>query len=494
MRNSIKWLTAGLVAIAATACSYNGGLDDASPKRPSHEPDGGSERGSYGVTIGATSYDGPTTRAEYDGVTYKWSPGDKVGFYMMPMGENIPVVSNSPLSSQNRTPDRYVEFDGGLTRQEIGRIDPNGRYDYYSYYPYRSSGAGFPIVSFEIPGTMNLTPNDFPEEYGFMYGEKVTTPEGERPLTWLVDGQQHYGEYIGFKYRHAFAFLELHLALNLMSQPVDQIIVTCTDGSPIAGTARIDITNGNIVFDSDGASNSITVNIGGEGMDIRSATDYDKIYIPINPVLAGKEFKFDLRSKSYNNKINSNTKSGNLQAGMKHKVGFILPFYIDFKDLDSSEVSGQFTHEGYDIWGNGGLMRNRYSVWFQYGGTLLGGGRGNGVMRMPSEGLNVANTLGLTSVQTTITLRSRRNGTLSDAQRRLRFAAISETAQSFSGANTPELSASGNLTSDTTGFGDTSFTGPNFTADTPCFGLTSFFSQGSLYFHYVQSVKIEYRP
>ena len=491
MRNSIKWLTAGLVALAAGACSYDNGLDNVSPQTSPSKPSGGGStgKGAYGVTIGASSYDEPATRTEYDGVTYKWSPNDKVGFYMVPMGGSVPMVSNTPLVSQNRTPDRYTEFDGGLTRTEIGRIDPEARYDYYSYYPYRSEGAGFPNVSFDIPATMNLTPNDFPEEYGFMYGEKVTTPEGEKPLTWLVDGQQHYGEYIGIKYKHAFAFLEVHLALNLMSQPVDRVVVTCTDGSPMSGTARINITNGNIAFDSEGASNSITVNIGGAGMDIRSATDYDRIYIPINPALAGKEFKFDFRSKTDARNGHSETKTGGaLQAGMKHKAGFILPFSIDFQDLGGSGNNfGEFTHKGYEIWGNNRQGRNSYTLWWSW--TSSGGG--NGVLRLPKNGFNVANTLGKSSIQTWVTLDAKHNGTINDRQKKLHYAAISTSTTSFNGTYTPELQSSGNITGNT-GFGTRSFNGPNLTEGTPCFGLASTFTSGA-YYHFVRSIRIEYR-
>lgn len=379
MKNIAIRFAFGALAISSgwilSGCAENGGFDDVVP--------GGGDERRFGVTVGGETVDKPDvenatgtraeswdssggdmaggTRAEYDpgaaGAEYLWSPGDEVGLFMVPTGGSEPVVANSPLRSLNTVPQRYAEFDGELTGEEIGRIDPAVKYDYYSYYPYSAAAsatfeAGAPKVTFAMPAAIDVAPGVFPVEYGFMYATPELTPAGERPLTWLENGQQRFGEKVGFGYNHAFAWLEVSLALNLMSQPVTQIVVTCADGA-MSGVANVNLRNGAMEFAA-GSSNSLTVNIEG-GMDIRSATDYDSIWIPINPALANRNFTFEFRSAAGASSVLTR-QGGALQAGMKHKAAMKVPFRVNFAGIvgrNDTYGGDNITHWGYSFWKSG---------------------------------------------------------------------------------------------------------------------------------------------
>jgi hypothetical protein len=376
--NSIKLLATGAirsiratgvtcaVALVAAGCSFDSDFDDATLRSNNNQKYSNEPKGTYGIRVGATSYDEPETRAEYDGVTYKWSPRDKVGFFMMLKDSYTPTVSNVALTTANTVADRFAEFNGALTHAQIDAINPDAQYDYYSYYAPSLPGesqvlpdASFPTVPFNIPNEITLTPNVFPAEYGFMYGTKVTTAEGQKPITWL-DGanKQQYGEYIGIKYNHAFAFLEVYLEANLMTRPVTKIVVTTPSGS-MSGTANINITNGTISGFT-GGQPSITVNIA-KGVDNKqldiwkdgNGVAYNRIWIPIDPAQANRNLQFDFYTEGNNKSLlfESQSKGGSLLKGQKHKVGFVLPFHVDFRqDLTGSNKS--FSSYGHTITAN----------------------------------------------------------------------------------------------------------------------------------------------
>ena len=381
-------------------CSYDGGFDEG--KGPAPVPGAGTDPGrTFGISVGGASYSAPATRAEYDGVTYRWTPGDRVGFYMVPEGGSTPVVSNARLKSVNTAASQVADFEGELMERDIEQISSDGKYDYYSYYPYDAAAdAGFPNVAFNIPGEMTLTPDVFPVEYGFMVANRETTADGEKPLTWIEQstGQQRFGKYVGFEYRHVFAYLEVYLSLNLMSQPINKVVVTCTDGSLMSGTANINLQTGAVSFSS--GSPSITVNIAGDGLNIweDNGVKYTKVWIPINPELTGKRFRFDFYSAvDARNTHAVEVWGGPLVQGMKHKAGFKIPFHVIFTGITSVGSGTSFSYKGYSF----GRKSSRVAIsqsGVELNSNFFAGDNSTDRGHLRTPALNLANTDGRTSI------------------------------------------------------------------------------------------------
>lgn len=320
---------------------------------------------SFGITIGGASQDeSQNTRTSYDptaeGAVYQWTDGtngttlDRTGFYMAPEGTNTPVASNVRMTNLTQGSSQFADFGGDMRYADIARVSPDEGYDYYSYYPYSAANDNtFPNVAFEIPAEINLTPNVFPTEYGFMVADKETTGAGQLPISWLEgtgnDAVQKFGTHVGFNYHHVFAYLEVYLNVNLMDKPVSKIVVTCNDGM-MSGLMNINIQNKSI---TGGSSNSVVVNIDG-GLNITGTYGntpvWNKIWVPINPGLSGRNFNFEFYTKIDGRDLpfHSETKTGIIQAGLKHKAGFVLPFHIDFRqDLIKTNTSGNSTFSSY---------------------------------------------------------------------------------------------------------------------------------------------------
>lgn len=456
-----------LVMLGMTACTKGTGVDNALPEN--------GHGGGYSISVGAGEN---STRAELGGdMVFRWSPSDRVGFYMVPRGGTTPIASNVKLTSVNKSPERVADFEGELSAASLIQVSPSAAYDYYSYYPYNANAGsvGFPKVTFSIPGTVIMTPDVFPVEYGFMIGSKQTSTADEKPISWLESGQQRFGKHIGFQYRHVFAYLEVYLRLNLMSQPVNKIVVTCTDGSAMSGTAQIDLETGVISFAN--ASSSLIINLAGT-IDVASG----RIWIPINPALAGKEFKFTFYTTG-GNSVERTITGGALQGGMKHKAGFKLPFYISFGSLNSASVSNnRFSYLGYSFGCSSSYfstasdeVKLAASAW-----AWDTADKYKGTMRSPI--LNLTNTDGLSSIPVKLSVNANGGVDPSSSDRSLQSRAVSST--------TVEISANNGVTVPYNKYGVV--TAPNvlnLTSSTPCIGMRS--STWGAYAIWIKEIWIE---
>jgi hypothetical protein len=435
--NIHKWPVVFAVAIFA-ACSYGG--DDSLPAPG--EPGRGTEK-EYGIKVGASS-GLPETRASYDGVTYKWGTSERIGMYMLPAGTTAsPIFGNVSLVSTNESASTVTDFKGSITGTQMSLIGPAAKYDYYSYYPYDAANdeVTFPNVRFEIPATLDLTPDVFPVKYGFMVADKVSTGNSERPISYIEGGEQQFGKNVEFRYKHAFAYLEVYLALNLMSQPVNKIVITSPAGTSISGMANIDITTGKIGFPS--GSNTLTVNIiNSNGLDIwqgANGVEYNRIWIPINPDLADKQFTFEFFS-AQGASSTVTMAGGTLKAGMKHKVAMKVPFHVNFVDInprpdDWSPNWSFINHKGYGFrrWEvnmahrGGGLIFNPFS-----GGTIVFD-NSDGVLFTPE--IKTVNSLGLTGVRVKVTYSASGNAILTwfTGERQMRYGITNKWDEVFLG-------------------------------------------------------------
>jgi hypothetical protein len=307
---------------------------------------------SYAVSVNGQSSEA-STRTEYDGVSYKWSVGDRMGFYVVHAGESTPLVSNVQFTSTNTEPAVATDFEGEISEPMLSRISGAGEYDYYSYYPYRAntSGAGAMKVTFDIPAEISLTPDVLPTEYGFMIA-KTTMDAGDEPFSWLdaETGEQMLGTSVRFQYKHVFSYLGVYLKVNLMSKPIGKIVISATDGTPVWGTsATVDLLSGTVTFA--GGSAHLTVNISGGGVGVSTVADKGYMWIPLNPALSGKQLRFEFYTTE-GFRIGENddfvVTAGALSGGKRHRAGFKLPFYVDFSQGVTS-VSGGYSSFGHTI-------------------------------------------------------------------------------------------------------------------------------------------------
>ncbi len=407
MKTNIKYLI-GIAAVLLAGCSSEP-FDEVAPvsKKP------GAKK--YGISVGA-DLDGRTTRAEYDGVTFRWSAGDKVGFFMAPTGSAQYILSNTPLTGTNLSAAQYADFAGEISQPQLTSIESYSRYDYYSYFPYSeaSDNVAFPNAAYTLPSEISVTPDVFPAHIAFMYGGKRTTSEGGKPISWLDEEGQHFGEGVSFEYRHALSYLEVCLAINMMGQPVNKIVVSTEDGSPMAGTANINMETGAMTFVS-GQSSSITVNILGDGLDINSASDYNRVWIPINPALAGRRLKFDFYTE-YGNSFTQTITAGAMQSGKKHKAAFkISKWHINFVDLATRIDAWNFSsinHKGYDFWC---WKVNTSSSGFpspQFSGGFIGFNADDGELKPPA--IKIVNSLGMTDIPVKVSFTASGNAATGD--------------------------------------------------------------------------------
>lgn len=403
-------LAAG-IALLAAGCS--GEKINETPSVPKTGGEGAN--GVRTISVGGES-SAQETRVTYDdGVTYKWTPGDRMGFYMVDAANNEVIVSNARFKSMNTAPAVSADFEGEVSETSLSKVSADRKYDYYSYYPYNANAgsAGFPNVAFSIPNEITLSPDVFPTQYGFMVGGRVATADGEKPVSWLQDGEQQLGKRVSFQYKHVFAFLEVHLRLNLMSQPINKIVVTCTDGA-MSGTAHVNLETGAMSFVS--SSNSITVNLTGTGIDAAAG----RIWIPINPALAGKQFRFDFYTTG-GNMVDRTITGGALAAGMKHKAGFRLPFHINFDRLKADGLEGKtkaFKYQEYDFNANGDCKLGEDHVKLNNDGYVI----------LPV--LTRTNTDGRTTIPVKLAIYAAGGGAVLDANREMYYNVVGESSTS----------------------------------------------------------------
>jgi hypothetical protein len=332
--------------ICVAACSRGVDFDI----RPS-EGGGHTPTRSYAVSVGGQSA-GTSTRAEYDGVTYRWSVGDRMGFYVVPAGGNTPVISNERFTSTNTEAAVATDFEGEISEPMLSRINPAEKYDYYSYYPYRANtgGVGAMKVAFTIPETISLTPDVISTDYGFMVA-KATMGASDEPFSWLdaTTREQMHGSRVSFRYKHVMAYLGVYLKINLMSKPIGKIVISATDGTPVWGTsAVVDLLSEAVTFT--GGSGRLTVNISG-GVGVSTVAGKGYVWIPVSPVLAGKQLRFEFYTTE-GFRIGEDDDfvltAGTLSGGKRHRAGFQLPFFVDFSQGVSS-VSGGYSSFGHTI-------------------------------------------------------------------------------------------------------------------------------------------------
>lgn len=465
---------AGAVAVLLTAAACSDKFEEAAGV------DGGQTTGkTFNVSVGADS--GSTaTRAEYDGATYRWSPGDRVGFYMVPAGGGAPIVSNARFTGTNVAAAATADFEGELSEASLSQVSSSSAYDYYSYFPYNANagGAGFPNVAFTIPNSITLTPDVFPVEYGFMVGGRQTSSASEKPVSWLEGGEQKLGKHIGFSYKHVFAYLQVYLKLNLMTQDINRIVVTCTDGDAMSGTAHVNIETGAMTFVA--SSNSITVNIAG-GLNVDEDPGKGYIWIPVNPALAGKTFKLEFYTVG-GNMIDQTITGGDLRPGMKHKAGFRLPFHMSFGSLNSAGVSNNtFSYLGY--------MFGCSSSYFSTGGDyvelsayFLASSKDSDRGSLRSPALNLTNTDGLSSIPVKLSVDANGGVDPNSTDRSLQSQAVSSSTITIpkNNAVTVPYNEYGVVTA------------PNklyLTSSTPCIGMRS--STWGLYAIWIREIWIE---
>ena len=454
----------GFSAILLAGCSYDGG--DAVVPGPGA---GGDKSAGYTVSVGA----GDATRAQIEGGTWMWSASDNVGFYIQDASSSSVAASNVKLKSLNTAAATSAEFEGEITETQIRRIAADGTYNYYAYYPYSAANSGT-AAAFTIPTEVETSAGNLDVPV-FM----TASAPGKGPLTYLLDDNTQFftGEKVNFQFRQALSYMDLYLALNLMSQDIKKITVTSSAGA-LAGAVSVDVASGAVTAVS-GSSNQIVINIPA-GINVGSADVRVAVIPQTFPAGATLHFKLESDYNAFEATVDVGGKT--FTAGQTHRMGLRTSFYLSFVGCGRNDDSGSFSWKGYDIWGNGRLMSNDYSLWWNY--TLGGSGSGNGVMRL---WLNTNKTYEAAGIPVKVTVEAKRNGFTSDRNQKLQYGVMASSATDFSGTyfSIPyDVNISGN-----TGFGTASFN-TTLTSDTPCIGLKSTFSSGMYYF-FVRSIKIE---
>ncbi len=192
----------------------------------------------YSFSIGANKAvdtdNSSKTRIEIINEDLYWSVGDKVGMFIGTISYGQPtniILDDFALTGQHQNPTKNATFKGELTYDQISQFNDYDKYTYTSYYPYdmwveidHVDGDAQDRFCFEIPQEMELTPNEFPHQYAFMFDRQVRKPA----LTWLDEstGQQRFlQESVPFHYRHVLAYLRLKIINNKPTNPVVNIFM-----------------------------------------------------------------------------------------------------------------------------------------------------------------------------------------------------------------------------------------------------------------------------
>ncbi len=289
---------------------------------------------------------------------YYWTPGDEVGMSVTETGASSTIAHNVRMTGN--IPDKILNttFTGNFTQAQIEAMSKDGKYDYYSYFPYQSGGgdAAYPKVRFSIPSRITLTPNQITATYAPM----VAIPHLDTwPITYLDGGGQVYSETIRFKFRHVMSFLALGMECNLLSQPITSVTITAT-GTNLSGELDVDITDGTAVWAT--GANTLTIDIDG-GMEVG-----DVIFVPMLPgdlTAQTLTIRFDTADGrtgyigAY--PVNSNMADvtvggGGLERGKTHSLQVKVPFRVNFNEtytLADAGLSGSgpagspFTYKDY---------------------------------------------------------------------------------------------------------------------------------------------------
>ncbi len=342
MRNIVRYGLGVFAAVLLAGCSYDGEDTAVAGLEP-----GGESGGSYSFSINAGQ---GSTRAELgtDGI-FRWSPLDEVGFYMVPAGTSAPSASNVKLKNVNLSPSASADFDGEMKEWQMPHSNA-GKYDYYSYYPYtEDTGSTFPYVKVTLPATRTVRPNEL-DPNAVMVADKVSYRE---PVTWLdANGVQRFGEKAGFSYSHVFSYAKIFLACNLMSpQRITQMKITDNGGAALSGDCSVDITTGDYTMSN--TSSSVTINIEG-GFDITDGY----IYVPM-PVadLSSHTFTIELTTDQGASVTMTLNKGVDFQRAQVHKLGLLVPFYVDFTQ-GVTQSSSSFISCGHTITSNSKVSIN----------------------------------------------------------------------------------------------------------------------------------------
>ncbi len=466
MHNIIKYGFGAFAAVLLAGCSYD---DDGAAIAPKPGTQGKGEKG-YGISVGTAE----VTRAQLDGSTWKWSPRENVGFFIADAGASTPFASNRKLTGLNTAASTAAEFEGEITESQIGRMNASGMYDYYSYYPYSSAVTGT-AVPFTIPAEVTTSAGNL--DVPVFMTANVT---GKGALTYLLDdGTQYFtGERVDFRFNQALSYMDLYLALNLMSQDIKKITVTCPQGYPIAGAVSVDVTSGAVTAVS-GSSNQMVINIPA-GINVGS----QDVRVAVLPQTfpAGTQLKFTLQSDFNTFETTIDVGGKTFEAGRNYRLGLRTSFEISFLGVDDAPRSGEessFWCGGYYVWSDN-ISLQSFGIRFYHGW-----GGNNDMIRI---NLNVNNTYNAATIPVKVTLACKTNG-LVDSDKHLQYAAVSPTATSFSGTKV-QMEHSGNITGNS-GYGDKSFN-MSFTSANSAFGLKSMFAGIDATYIHVRSIRIEF--
>lgn len=367
------------LSVGGEKAGENGGEKDAAP-------DAGEEKASTRAELGG------------DGI-YRWSPADRVGMFVAPAGGTTPILDNVRLTGINAGPTTRTDFEGELTRDQIEQFTEDATYDYYSYYPYDASvgSSGMPKVTISLPAVRSVSPDVFGP--GCLMVAHAT---GKGPITWLDGGGQRFGEKISFSYDHVFAYAELYLACNLMSQRITRIKITDNGGGVLAGDFEVDMATGD--YTAANASNVLTLDVEG-GMDVLDG----RLYIPIPAAdLSSHTFTVELTTEHGNSVSMELSRGVNFQRGKVHKLALKVPFLINFNGIDGAVYdpgSGRFSWKGYRFGSNGrperrnndqfrfeAVNRAASGAFYYDGGDVSKDNDIRGTLTLPA--MNVINTAG----------------------------------------------------------------------------------------------------
>ncbi len=278
----LRLYTAIAIAIVVAACSGDGAGDSENGFKQ------GDPNGIYPITITAGFDEQGKTRAVWhngfggDGLYY-WQPNDHVGL-MVAQHDGVLIAPNVEMSN-NRSAEGDVintSFSGNFSSY-INLMQVDGKYDYFSYFPYYEDaevGVSFPNVKFEIPSTIELTPNVFTSEYAPMIGKVLD----EKPIIYRHPGQgadtgKTINHKVHIKYEHVMAYMALEMDVRLLpaNERVTRITINSNDDDYLSGMLNVDLSTGNASWIS--GSNTLVIDIAG-GLAIGEG---EVLYIPMLP-------------------------------------------------------------------------------------------------------------------------------------------------------------------------------------------------------------------
>ncbi len=365
--------------------------------------------------------DDAETRAEMIDGIYHWSVGDVVGLFITEAGNTQKIVNNLAMTGLHEEPATETHFKGELLFDEISLLDPNGSYDYYTYFPHHSEGANFslPYMEFDIPSSISVEKNVFPAHYAPMVG---TSHKGMHPMTWLEEEEQQWGERLSFHYKHTLSYLKLQLECNLMSQSVTSVRVSAPSGTNLSGALQINLETGAASYVS--GSNQLTINISGGGLNVG-----DAIYIPM-PVGDYSQTDLTFTFTFENGTTWAKTgKGGILQRGQSHAIRFKLPFIVHFDatpklGYNNSKLPS-FIYKGWSFGGNGNYrLFDDYIEFPGQGGSSV---NQNGTATLTTPILDLTTMSGRTTIPVRLNVYMNGGGAVLASNRRLYYGAVSST-------------------------------------------------------------------